>query len=152
MAQWAPMVQPGGGVVSVLPAPIPAGFEVKVKEGPHKTKVVIRTTADFDEVNAHRARRGLRPFIFDAGLGRAAQKCADIRAARCQSGHLNGPMSDFALLEPGVQCDSTGADGSKIRPGEGWFTCCTEDNYTYAGAGSAVGPDGYRYMSLFVRR
>jgi hypothetical protein len=106
-----------------------------------------------DEVNAKRAARGLPPFIRDEGLSRGAARCASIKAANCHSGHLNGGMSDFACLDPGVHCRSTGADGSKCHLGDGWgwMTCCTFDNYQYAGAAWAIGPDGCRYMSLFVR-
>jgi len=103
-----------------------------------------------DEVNQHRAARGLRPYIRDPLLTEAAKKCALIKAQNCLSGHLGGPMSDFACLPPGARCSSTGADGSKVRPGEGWFTCCTYENYTTAGAASYIGPDGFRYFSLFV--
>src|SRR5262249_30256266 len=40
-----------------------------------------------EEVNAHRAARGLPPFIHDPHLARAAAGCADFRAARLMEGH-----------------------------------------------------------------
>ena len=105
-----------------------------------------------DAVNAQRARRGLRPFIRCPGLTRAAKKCAKIKARYCISGHLPGGMSDFSCIEDGTLCAATGADGSKIAANDpNWFTCCMDDNYTFAGASAAIGPDGCKYMSLFVR-
>lgn len=134
----------------VLPAPLPEA-ELKVKEKRNKTVIKSRTSAAFEEVNAHRARRGLRPFVWDDGLARAAEKCAAYRAQTFQHGHVN----DFAFLDPGVECAATGAEAggqSYNAPGTpGWFTCCTEDGYTFAGAGSATDANGQRYMSLFVR-
>lgn len=128
-----------------------APVAVEVKEKKNKTVVKTRTTsAAFEEVNAHRARLGLRPFAFNPGLTEAAEKCAAYRASIRHHGHVN----DFAFIPAGVRCDATGAEApgqSYNAPGSpGWYTCCTEDNYASAGAGSAIGPDGERYMSLFV--
>lgn len=129
-----------------------ADSETTVKEKKNKTVVKTRATSSaFENVNRQRMSRGLRPFVFSEGLTRAAEKVAAIKAANCLSGHLSGPMSDFAMLEPGVQCAATGADGSKISANDpNWYTCCMDEPYVYAGAGSAIGPDGNKYMSLFV--
>lgn len=128
--------------------------ETTIKEKKHKTIIKTRTTSpSFECVNNQRIRHGLRPFAWDDGLARAAEKCVHIKAQQCHSGHLDGTMSDFACLDPGVRCDATGADGSKIPANDpNWWTCCMDGAYTYAGAGMEVGPDGYKYYSLFVRR
>ena len=99
-----------------------------------------------DEVNAARAQRGLRPFIYDEGLARAAAGAADFRAARLMEGHTS---NDFAALPPGTTANSAGCGA--WQPGTGWGTCCTYENYTYAGAAWTIGADGRRYMHLFVR-
>jgi len=97
------------------------------------------------EVNAVRAKRGLPPYIRDEGLTIAAQKCADIRAAR----HIAGHIDDFAMLPPGVSASATGCGA--LTPDWGWGTCCTTENWTYAGAACVIGNDGKRYMHLFCR-
>lgn len=98
------------------------------------------------EVNEYRARRGLRAFLPDPLLNKAAQNCARIRAANLISGHL---ASDFAHLPPGG--NATAAGCGALEDSWGWGTCCTKDNYTYAGAAWYRGADGRRYMHLFVR-
>ncbi len=98
-----------------------------------------------DEVNAARAARGLRPYIYDEGLTQAAAGCAEYRATHLISGHCN----DFSALPPGATARAAGCGA--WYPGEGWGTCCTYDGYTYAGAAFTVGRDGKRYMHLFVR-
>lgn len=98
------------------------------------------------EVNQARAQRGLRPFILDRNLARGALACAIQRARYRISGHT---PNDFAYLPPGV---SAAAGGCAAWPQSmGWGACCTYDNYRYAGAAWAIGPDGRRYMQLFVR-
>jgi hypothetical protein len=98
------------------------------------------------EVNAARARRGLRPFLPDPLLNQAARTCAKIRAASRIEGHL---PSDFAHLPSGASATSAGCGA--LEPSWGWGTCCTYDNYNYAGAAWVMGADGQRYMHLFVR-
>lgn len=98
------------------------------------------------EVNAARARRGLRPFIMDEGLTRAAKGCADFRAQRLIAGHTS---NDFAALPAGSTARAAGC--AAWAPGLGWGSCCTFENYTYAGAAYAIGRDGRRFMHLFVR-
>jgi len=98
------------------------------------------------EVNAARAARGLRPFIYDANLARAAAGCADFRAQRLIEGHTS---NDFAALPPGTQAASSGC--AAWHASLGWGACCTFDAYTFAGAAWTVGRDGRRYMHLFVR-
>lgn len=98
------------------------------------------------EVNARRARSGLRPFIQDPLLTEGAKRCAIERARRGLFGHL---PSDFAYLPPGAQARAGGC--AAYPPSMGWYSCCCEDNATYAGAAWAMGRDGRRYMHLFVR-
>jgi hypothetical protein len=98
------------------------------------------------EVNAARAKRGLRPFLHDPMLTQAAQQCAQIRASRRIAGHL---PNDFAYLPAGSTARSAGCGA--MEPSWGWGTCCTYENYTYAGAAWVMGNDGKRYMHLFVR-
>lgn len=98
------------------------------------------------EVNAARAKRGLRPFQHDPQLTQAALQCAQIRASRRIAGHL---ANDFAYLPAGTTARSAGCGA--MEPSWGWGTCCTYENYTYAGAAWVMGADGKRYMHLFVR-
>ena len=99
-----------------------------------------------DEVNTARAARGLRPYILDENLARGAAACAAHRAAYRMAGHT---PNDFGFLPPGSFARAGGCAAWPV--GMGWGSCCTYDNYTYAGAGYAVGADGRRYMQLFVR-
>jgi hypothetical protein len=98
------------------------------------------------EVNAARARRGLRPFLPDPALNQAARACAQLRASRRIQGHLS---NDFAHVPAGTF--ARGAGCAAWPPGMGWGACCTYENWTYAGAAWAMGADGQRYMHLFVR-
>jgi hypothetical protein len=98
------------------------------------------------EVNALRTARGLRPFIKDDNLTLAARTAAAHRARNLCPGHTS---NDFACLPAG--CSAAAAGCAAWYPSEGWGSCCTYDNYTYAGAAWAIGRDGKRYMHLFVR-
>lgn len=98
------------------------------------------------EVNQERARRGLRPFLPDPALNQAARSCAQIRASRRISGHL---PNDFSYVPAGASARSAGCGA--MEASWGWGTCCTYENYTYAGAAWYMGSDGKRYMHLFVR-
>ena len=110
----------------------------------------VRTVASaqqvLDEVNAARAARGLRPFILDENLTRGAMACAMYRARNRMDGHT---PNDFGFLPPGAHASAAGCAAWPI--GMGWGSCCTYDNYQFAGAAFCVGPDGRRYMHLFVR-
>jgi hypothetical protein len=99
-----------------------------------------------DEVNAKRAARGLAPFIRDEGLAQAARACAAHRAAYGLFGHTS---NDFAFIPAGSSASSTGC--AAYPASYGWMSCCTYDNYTYAGAAWVTGSDGRRYMHLYVR-
>lgn len=99
-----------------------------------------------DEVNAKRAARGLRPFLRDEGLTRAAQACAAFRARAGLFGHTS---NDFAFVPPGTSCASAGC--AAYPASYGWMSCCTYEGYTHAGAAWVTGADGKRYMHLFVR-
>jgi hypothetical protein len=99
-----------------------------------------------DEVNAKRAARGLRPYIRDEGLTQAAFACAQHRAARRLFGHSS---NDFAFVPAGTSARSAGC--AAYPASHGWMSCCTYDNYTYAGAAWVTGGDGKRYMHLYVR-
>lgn len=98
------------------------------------------------EVNAARAARGLRPFVRDAGLSQAAAGAADYRAARRITGHTS---NDFSFVPAGSTARAAGC--AAWQPGWGWGACCTYEPWTFAGAAVAIGPDGRRYMHLFVR-
>jgi hypothetical protein len=99
-----------------------------------------------DEVNAARAARGLRPFIRDAALTDAAKGAARFRASRRMRGHTS---NDFSFIPSGGSATAAGC--AAWSPGMGWGSCCTYENYTYAGASWSIGSDGLRYMHLFVR-
>ncbi len=98
------------------------------------------------EVNAERARRGLKAFLPDPLLNQAARTCARLRAQSHIHGHLS---SDFDHLPAGATASAAGCGA--LEPSWGWGTCCTYENYTYAGAAWVMGTDGRRYMHLFVR-
>jgi hypothetical protein len=98
-----------------------------------------------DEVNAKRAARGLRPFVRDEGLTRAAASCAAFRASHLLFGHT---ANDFAFVPPGAQADAAGC--AAYPASYGWMSCCTYEGYTHAGAAWVTGADGKRYMHLFV--
>ncbi|MGN6545350.1 MAG: hypothetical protein ACTHK7_09910 [Aureliella sp.] len=99
-----------------------------------------------DEVNQARARKGLHPFQRDDGLTAAASSCAQIRAFRRIAGHL---PNDFKYVPAGTTARAAGCGA--LEPSWGWGTCCTYENYTFAGAAWVMGSDGRRYMHLFVR-
>jgi len=99
-----------------------------------------------DEVNQTRAMRGLRPYVRDDNLTAGAKNVADYRAQRMITGHT---ANDFAGLPPGVMANASGC--AAWAQGSGWGSCCTYENWTYAGAAYSIGPDGRRYMHLFVR-
>lgn len=107
----------------------------------------VRTGIEaLDEVNATRAQRGLPPFRYDEGLTRAAQACAQFRADRRIEGHTS---NDFSFVPAGSHATSAGC--AAWAPSMGWGACCTYEQHSYAGAAYAMGPDGRRYMHLFVR-
>jgi|SRR6516162_1759509 hypothetical protein len=99
-----------------------------------------------DEVNAARARRGLLPYVRDAGLTAGAICVADFRAQRLISGHTG---NDFRGLPPGVNARVSGC--AAWEPHMGWGACCTFERWHYAGAAWSMGRDGRRYMQLFCR-
>jgi uncharacterized protein YkwD len=123
-------------LVLALPALAPA----------QDVKPVASAQQVLDEVNAARAARGLRPFVLDENLARGATACAVFRAQHGLEGHTS---NDFGFLPPGTQAQSAGC--AAWPAGMGWGSCCTYDNYQYAGAAFCVGLDGRRYMHLFVR-
>lgn len=114
-----------------------------------------KAVPSLEAVNGFRARNGLPPFTEDAGLTAAACRAAEHRAARLMFGHVTTGRGDFQFLDPGVHADSAGCaayDMGTIRRFGGWLSCCARENYRYAGAGWALGPDGRVYCHLFVRR
>jgi hypothetical protein len=131
--------------VASQPQIVTANYTPSTTAEQSDTKVEGSTDA-LDEVNAERAKRGLRPFIHDPLLTQAANACAKVRAERHIHGHLS---SDFAYLPSGATATAAGCGA--LEPSWGWGTCCTYDNYTYAGAAWVMGSDGRRYMHLFVR-
>lgn len=99
-----------------------------------------------DEVNAARAARGLKAFVLDENLAKGAAACATYRAEHRLDGHTR---NDFGYLPAGTSARAAGCAAWPVRMG--WGSCCTYENYTYAGAAYAIGADGKRYMHLFVR-
>lgn len=111
------------------------------------SETTITTGEDaLDQVNAARARRGLRPYIRDENLFRGALSCARARAANLIRGHT---QNDFAYLPPGTSARAGGAGG--LEPSWGFQACTVFDNYTYAGAAWVRGRDGRMYSQIFVR-
>ncbi len=108
-----------------------------------------------DELNAYRARKGLKPFTRDVNLSAAAGAAADYRATYLIKGHVNVVIhgrsySDYDFLPAGTpraQATGCAAAGDEW----GWLSCCAEENWTYAGAAWTRGRDGKRYMHLYVR-
>lgn len=100
------------------------------------------------EVNAARAKRGLRPFLRDDLLTLGAMRLASYRAAHRIEGHLK---SDFSLLPEGANARATGC--AAWPPEDGWGACETYSReYTRAGAAWAMGKDGrLRFMHLVLR-
>jgi hypothetical protein len=99
-----------------------------------------------DEVNAIRARRGLRPYLRDEGLTQAARSAAAFRAARRMAGHT---PNDFGYLPPGANATATGCAAWPQHMGFG--ACCVFENWTHAGAAWTIGADGLRYCHLYIR-
>lgn len=117
---------------------------------PTQSAAPTATSSDpLAQVNARRSAAGLRPYILDPGLTQAATACVQYRARLRIRGHVTGGMGDFQFLPAGVRATAAGADGPGAT--SQFLTCAMTDNYTYAGAASAVGPDGQWYHQLFVR-
>ena len=123
-------------LVLALPAAAPA----------QQLQPVATAQQVLDEVNAARAARGLPPFLLDENLARGAHACAIYRAQNRMDGHT---PNDFSFLPPGTSARAGGCAAWPV--GMGWGSCCTYDNYRFAGAGFCIGADGRRYMHLFVR-
>lgn len=137
-------------VTPAIPVPMPPA-KPKAEEElsvfvPTQYASVDSSYDGLDEVNAKRAARGLRPFIRDTALFQAAAAVAQFRAQHRLFGHTS---NDYAFLPVGSSCSSFGC--AAYPPDHGWMSCCTYDNYTYAGAAWVMGPDGNRYMHLAVR-
>ena len=127
-------------VLTVLLLAIPAIAPADEVRGVASAQQVL------DEVNAARAARGLPPFFLDDNLARGASACAIYRAQHRLEGHTS---NDFGFLPPGAHASAGGCAAWPVN--SGWGSCCTYDNYQYAGAAYCVAPDGKRYMHLFVR-
>jgi uncharacterized protein YkwD len=136
-----------GGYVSYYPPTVTASPTEYSTAVPGITSFANGLEGDgLDEVNAKRAARGLRPYIRDEGLTQAARACAAYRAQYGLFGHTS---NDFGFVPPGASAASAGC--AAYPASYGWMSCCTYDNYTYAGAAWVTGRDGQRYMQLFVR-
>lgn len=129
---------PGDVLIESAPAPRPANGIGQVGGAAANDAL--------DEVNAARAARGLPPYVRDPALTQAAQTVAIRRASTRTTGHT---ANDFSGLPPGSTAAASGC--AAWPPQLGWGSCATYDRYTYAGAAWAQGPDGLRYMQLFVR-
>lgn len=132
----------GACVVDVSPS---SGGVVDVS--PSKTAVTSQGDDDaLHEVNAERAKRGLRALLPDPLLNQAARACAKERARLLIHEHL---PSDFSYLPAGGKASAAGCGA--LEDSWGWGACCTYDDYTYGGAAWVRGSDGLRYMHIFVR-
>lgn len=100
-----------------------------------------------DEVNAMRADNHLTPFEYDSALGAAAMNIALERANAHEAGHTK---NDFSGLPEGAHADAAGC--AAWPPGTGWGSCCSKENWKYAGAAYCISDDGMRYMQLFVSK
>lgn len=135
-----------GGQCSVVASPLPQPLTPTASP----SKVTGQSCDDaLAEVNAARAQRGLKPYINDPVLNKAARKCAERRAAIHCEGHC--PESDFAYLDPVYPVGTCVGGCAAWEPSWGWGACATYDNYTYCGAAWVMGSDGKRYMHLFCR-
>jgi hypothetical protein len=135
---YYPATTPSAGEHVVGYSPVSAGDATATTE--------ITAVDGLDEVNAKRAARGLRPFIRDEGLTIAARGAAIFRARYGMFGHTS---NDFAFLPAGHSAASAGC--AAYPSSYGWMSCCTYENYTYAGAAWVTGADGRRFMHLYVR-
>lgn len=133
-----------GSCPLVVPAADP--FSPPATVPPAEKKISVEETEALSEVNALRAQRGLRPYIFDPLLTEGARRIATVRAQNRIFGHL---PNDFSLLPQGASAAATGC--AAYPPSYGWMSCAVYDNYTYAGAAFVMGADGKRYMHLVVR-
>lgn len=103
------------------------------------------------EVNAARAKRGLRPYINDPVLNKAALACARYRAERLMAGHCDTPRGDFSFLPEGYDTNGVVGGCAGLTPDWGFQACAMYDNYKYCGAASVMGRDGKRYCHLFCK-
>ena len=99
-----------------------------------------------DQLNAQRKARGLRPYLRDDGLTRAAKGAAKYRAERLMDGHTR---NDFSAVPPGSHASAAGCAAWPASMGFG--SCCCYETWRYAGAASCRGRDGRIYHHLFVR-
>jgi hypothetical protein len=99
-----------------------------------------------DVVNEMRVKRGMKPFIRDDGLTRAAAGCADFRAINRIHNHT---ANDFTALPKGTWADASGC--AAVEDFWGFMSCCKFEKWTYAGAAWTRGADGLLYCHLFVR-
>ncbi len=142
-------------VLAIFAADVSAGPLRNRRQAPHEGYIGPAAAPRYDlqasgdalaEVNAARAQRGLRPFILDPALTRAAEVCARLRAHHLLAGHT---ANDFNALEPGVSAAAAGCGA--LEPSWGFQSCCQFENWTFAGAATVRGRDGKLYHHLFVR-
>jgi hypothetical protein len=88
----------------------------------------------------------LPPYIYDHNLAVGAVACAKFRASKLMEGHTS---NDFAFLPSGARASGSGCGAA--TPGWGWLSCFVYGDATHAGAGWAMGANGKRFMSLFIR-
>ncbi len=133
--------------VGALPAPVPG---VTLVQAQVVTATWQGSDDALDEVNTKRQQRGLRLLAKCPLLTQAAAACSKFRAARRIEGHVGGGGGDFTFIPAGGQASSAGC--AAMEDSWGWQSCCwDEPQYTVAGAAWARGPDGQRYMHIFVR-
>lgn len=121
-----------------------------VSDSPKENKSELQECADaLAEVNEARAKRGLKPYINDPVLNKAALACARYRAERLMDGHCNTPRGDFSFLPQDY--DTNGVVGGCAAWRDGFGACALYDNYTFCGAAWVRGKDGLKYCHIFCR-
>ena len=111
------------------------------------TRAAERSPYDaLDVLNRQRAARGLRPYVRDEGLTRAAIAACHYRAKYRIAGHSS---NDFGFLPRGVTAPVAGC--ACWSPGDGFGACAAYENWARAGAAWCRGKDNRVYCHLFVK-
>ena len=113
---------------------------------PHQQSRAHEPQDALEVLNRQRAARGLRPYLRDEGLTRAAMGCAKFRAERLIRGHT---ANDFASLPKGVHAPVAGC--AAWPKGGGFGACEAYGRWRYCGAAWCVGRDGLVYCHAFYR-
>lgn len=131
-------ITPDASPASAAPTTVSTAPQASAAEKPAAQKRAVSKNAALAELNALRARRGLRPFVEDPRLTTIALHKAQIQASRGQVYHPGGTMG--------------GARFEGVGMGQSFATCYQyATNATYAGAATVRGANGRRYHCLLLR-